>query len=328
MPAPRPWIRARRFALEWLFHRMSGWRTGGARGPRSPVACVAAAGCVGGCFPVHCGTGVQCLLRLVSHVAVVAALLPQAAPAFDDGADGVFEKRTSSHFVLLQDVDIDRASGWSGFVRFEKDVLEALESAYDAVDRYLGLRPRRRIRVEVYDPPVFDATFSGLFRFPAAGFYQGSIRVRGAQRFTGALERTLHHELVHAAFDAAAPSLALPGWVNEGVAEWFEARATGKRRLSSREYALLRQGARSGSLPSLMELSGTSFVGLDGPRAGLAYLTSYGAVDFLVRHHGERDLRRFCEELVRRRNLDRVLKRVFRTDLAELDHAFRRELSG
>ena len=55
--------------------------------------------------------------------------LSSASFAFDDGADGHFEKRTSSHFVLFQDVDIDRSSGFRGSRRFEQQILDVLEAA-------------------------------------------------------------------------------------------------------------------------------------------------------------------------------------------------------
>ena len=65
------------------------------------------------------------------------------------GADGQFEKRESSHFVLYQDVDIDETGGLRGSRRFEQQVLESLEKGYDQLDRYLGLRPPRKLEVVV-----------------------------------------------------------------------------------------------------------------------------------------------------------------------------------
>ena len=131
--------------------------------------------------------------------------------------------------MLHQDVAIDESGGFHGSRRFEQQVLDELERAYDELERWLGLRPQRQIAVVVYDPARFDAAFAGRFRFPAAGFYEGVIRVRGDTRLTDKLARVLHHEIVHAALDAAAPTLWLPGWVNEGAAEWFEARTAGQR---------------------------------------------------------------------------------------------------
>src|SRR6266850_1170241 len=187
---------------------------------------------------------------------LIAACAVSLAPAIAHarGADGEFEQRRSSHFVLHQDVAIDDAGGLHGSRRFEQQVLAELERAYDALGEWLALRPRRRIDVVVYDPAHYDAAFAGQFRFPAAGFYHGVIRVRGDTQLTEALSRVLHHELVHAALDAAAPALWLPGWVNEGAAEWFEARTSGQRGLGVRERAALARLAREGRLAPLAAL--------------------------------------------------------------------------
>ncbi|MCZ6823713.1 MAG: peptidase MA family metallohydrolase [Deltaproteobacteria bacterium] len=261
-------------------------------------------------------------------LAVLLLLLLTSTPAGarDRGADGHFDTRTSSHFVLHQDVDIDQTGGFHGSRRFEQLLLATLERAYESADRLLGLRPERKLNVIVYDPDRFDREFSGLFRFPAAGFYAGVIRVRGATELTVPLQRVLHHELVHAALDAAAPSMVFPAWVNEGGAEWFESRALGKRSLSSHEWAMLRSYSRSGSLLSLAELSVPAFSRMGPKRAHAAYLQSYALIDQLVRRHGERDLARFYRELIRSRNLSRALSRVYRLDLKTLEARFLDEL--
>ena len=249
-----------------------------------------------------------------------------AADAQARGADGKFEKRTSSHFVLYQDVAIDESSGLRGSRRFEQLVLAELESAFDRLHDLLGLEPPRPIEVVIYDPEVFDRQFAGLFRFSAAGFYAGVIRVRGDTVLGSALSRVLHHELVHAALDAAMPSAALPGWLNEGLAEWFEARAAGKRRLSDREFAVLAHFRRQGALFSLAQLSSPSFVGFGPEAAALAYLQSYGMLIYLARISDERALRGLVEEMVRTRNLPRAIQRAFRADLGELEAGFQAEL--
>ena len=246
-----------------------------------------------------------------------------SAAASDRGADGKFDVRTSSHFVLHQDVDIDESGGFHGSRRFEQQVLATLEAAYESLDRLLGLRPERKLDVVVYDPAIFDQQFGGLFRFQAAGFYAGIIRVRGASELSIQLQRVLHHELVHAALDAAAPSLVLPAWINEGGAEWFEARAAlGARGLSGREWAALRHWAASGSLFSLSQLSVPAFSRMGAQNAQIAYVQSHALIDFLVRNGGERTLPRFYGELIRSRDVERALKRVYRLDLRKLEAQF------
>lgn len=205
-------------------------------------------------------------------------------------------------------------------------MLSELETAYDRLRSLLGLEPPRPIDVVIYDRAIFDRQFAGLFRFSAAGFYAGVIRVRGDTVLGISLSRVLHHELVHAALDAAMPSTALPGWLNEGLAEWFEARASGKRHLSEREHAALAHWRRQGGLFSLAQLSSPSFARFGSDAATRAYLQSYAMLVYLSRVSGERALRDLVEEMVRTRNLSRAIRRAFRSDLAELEAGFQAEL--
>ncbi len=249
-------------------------------------------------------------------------LLSGSAGAIDRGADGEFDSRSSAHFILYQDVAIDRVGGIYGTRHFEQQVLAGLESAYDQLDAYLGLRPGRKIEVVIYDPGAFDRQFAGAFRFAAAGFYHGVIRIRGATALDVHLSRVLHHELVHAALDAAAPAYTLPAWLNEGLAEWFEARTQGKRHLSGSELARLSGAKSSGVWFSLGSLSTPSFGHLNQDAARIAYLQSYGMVEFLADQRGEGSLREFCERLIRTLDLERSLRQVFRADLQTLEAQF------
>lgn len=264
-------------------------------------------------------------LRLLIAL-LISLSTPLAGAAQGRGADGEFDVRESSHFVLHQDVDIDQSGGFRGSRRFEQEILATLEDAYQRLDQLLDLRPGRRLHVVIYDPGIFDREFSGLFRFPAAGFYHGVIRIRGATEVTVGLKRVLHHELVHAALDDAAPTLIFPGWLNEGGAEWFEARALGKRGLSGREWGALRHWHQQGGLSSLSQLAVPSFVALGPERARIAYLQSYALIDYLARNHGERKLARFYAEVIRSRDLSRALKRVYRLDLEALERRFFEQL--
>jgi len=263
-----------------------------------------------------------------SWLVALLLLIAAAARADGRGADGQWSERRSSHFVLAQDVDLDQRGGFHGSVHFERQVLASLERAYDRLGDLLGLRPGRAITVEVYDRKIFDAAYARLFRFPVAGFYGGVIRVRGDTRPTVALERVLHHELVHAAFDALAPSLVLPAWFNEGVAQWFEARALGKRTLASGELSSLRRAARAEALFGFSALASPSFAGFGPEAAGLAYLQSYAWVEHLVRRHGERRLRDFVRRVVRTHRIDRSFRKTYRYDLDELPARFVADLGG
>jgi hypothetical protein len=255
---------------------------------------------------------------------LLIVLLAQStsAGALDRGADGRYSERDSMHFVVFEDVSIARHSDRR---QFEREVLEVLESAYDRVGDKLGLRPRSKIRAVIYDPAVFDASFSDRFAFPTVGFYDRVIHIRGAERVDNRLAKTLHHEYTHAALAAASPSYRVPGWVNEGMAEWFEALAVGKRGLSHGQRAALAAATRDGTAPPLARLGSPSFIGLGPEEAVLAYLKSYAAIEHLERRHGDRALRKFVQELLQTRSVDRALERAFRLDLSELEVRLVRE---
>jgi len=262
-------------------------------------------------------------IRWASAGALLLAtwLLPAASQG-GRGADGDFEKRTSSHFILYQDVDIDQSGGLRGSRRFEQQVLDELERAYDRLDVFLGLRPVRKLDVVVYDAGVFDATYASRFGFRPAGFYNGVIHVRAGTVLSTDLARVLNHELVHAAFRASAPSLLLPAWFNEGVAEWFEARSLSKRRLSGGELNYLSRARQQGALLPLQSLSHPSFGRMDQNSATLAYLQSYGMIEYLARRHGDRSVKELCERVVESGDLERSLQRTYRFGAFELESRF------
>lgn len=265
------------------------------------------------------------MFGLTAILLLLIALVPNRASS-DRGADGEYDERRSSHFTLYQDVDIDRTSGFYGSRNFEQNVLEVLERAYRDLDAALGMRPSNTIVVTIHDPKIFDQRFAGMFRFPAAGFFGGTIHVRGETSVSERLIQVLHHELVHAAFDASLQTTVLPAWFNEGVAEWFEARAIGQRDLLPWQTRALAESLRDGQLFALSDLSSAT-LGALGPRAAhLAYLESYGFIDFLARQRGERRLRDLCRRLVRTGSLDDSLRRIFRSDLSGLEASFRDSL--
>ncbi len=135
--------------------------------------------------------------RAFATVFALAAVCAGPAGASGRGADGDFDRRRSSHFLLLQDVAIDNYSGATGSRRFERAVLAVLEDAHDQLRKVLDVSPRQPVRVVIYDTDVFERDYGHLFRFSAAGFYDGAIHVRAGTQVTGPLVRTLHHELGH-----------------------------------------------------------------------------------------------------------------------------------
>ena len=257
--------------------------------------------------------------QVAASLVTILICASPGSTAAGGGADGEFSERRSLHVVLRQDVGIDRYTGWNGSRRFEQRVLDILEDAYRDVRSSLGVAPSRAVQVVVWDPELFGRQYDGLFRFQAAGFYDGVIHVRGATNVSAELTGTLHHDFVHATLDAASPRGSFPGWLNEGIAGYFERLALGRRTPSFGEYAALRDAHAQGQWIPLAELGPPSFGHLESERARLAYLESYAAVELLVRQQGADSLGRLLERITQTNSVDRALQRTYRIDLAELE---------
>ncbi len=253
-------------------------------------------------------------------------ILAEPGVAGQRGADGKFSERKSRHFLLLQDVAIDRYSGANGIRQFERSVLATLENAHDSVRNVLGIGPSNRIQVQIFDPDLFDQRFASLFRFRAAGFYNGVIHVRGNTVVDGRLVRTLHHEYLHAAIGTIGGHGRFPGWLNEGLAEYFERLALGRRLMSQREHDVLHRVVQQGAWIPLAQLSRPSFQGMGPNYAGLAYLQSFATVEYLLRNWGARKMRSLCERLAKNPSIDLALRRTYRLKFAEMERGLLAEL--
>ena len=184
---------------------------------------------------------------------------------------------------------------------------------------------RRPCNCPIPAPRTTRAQFARLFGFRTAGFFDGTIRVRGSTRVDTRLVATLHHEYTHAALDSIA-SGSWPAWLNEGLSEYFEARALGRRGLSSSQYATLVRARQGDHWIPLSALSTPSFSHLGGHEASLAYLESYAMIAHLVRRHGDRDLRALVKRIGRTRNAALALKRIYKRSLPELEADLLKEL--
>jgi hypothetical protein len=162
-----------------------------------------------------------------------------------DAAEKGFTTEPSQHFELAYDgarTDLT----WS-----TADLTRILENAYQDLGELFGFWPveagRPRIRVVVYGKSGFhEATGMGHW---AVGAFDGSVRVpvEDLKKEKAGLERVLRHEVTHY-FVREAGGSSVPGWLNEGLAQWCEsayvldrARSidAAKKRLAGKELAPL-----------------------------------------------------------------------------------------
>ncbi len=167
-------------------------------------------------------------------------------------------------------------------------VLDHLERCYERLHEWFGRDPVRehaspKIRVVLYSPAEFDR-LTGIGDW-AGGVFDGVVRVSLQEL---ALEDprwkdVLAHELVHAFIHALAGD-AVPGWLNEGLAQFLE---DGRPKI---EEARERFG--EGPLFPLERLEG-SLAGWEDPlEISRAYAQSLLIVERVARDWGDEALRR------------------------------------
>lgn len=189
-----------------------------------------------------------------------------------------FWRERSQHFELSYD------GNRSEILHGSHRLIEVLERAYDDLALFFGTLPvekgRPPIRVALYRREGFG-TLTGLGDW-AGGAFDGTVRVpvEDLAREEQRLESILRHELVHA-FVLELGGASVPGWLNEGLAQWLEPER-------ARDVELARTALAESELIALDELQGSLARWQDEERIARAYAQSLAFVDYLARQYGER----------------------------------------
>jgi len=197
-------------------------------------------------------------------------------------AEKDFWRKTTEHFELS--FDGTREELMNGTAGLE----DALESAYLEFGELFGFFPveagRPRIRVVLYRRADFDLV-TGIGDW-AGGVFDGTVRVpvEDLVREELRLGRVLRHELVHAYVDEAGGA-RVPGWLNEGLAQWLEEPPLAGGGAHVREA---RRRLAGHALFPLGRLQGSLARWSDASEVELAYAQSLALVEHIVRMYGER----------------------------------------
>lgn len=188
-----------------------------------------------------------------------------------------FYKEGSQHFDISYD-------GWrDSLTSGTPAILEEIERHWSDLALlfgvYPGQDPTKRIPVVLYRPEEFRA-ITGLGHW-AGGAFDGAIRVpmEDGRGLDARLSELLRHELVHV-FVREAGGVAVPGWLNEGLAQWLQ----GHRTESVKEA---RESLKSGELVPLERLqSSLSKLGSDAD-IERAYAQALALCDYIAHEFGE-----------------------------------------
>lgn len=190
---------------------------------------------------------------------------------------------TSEHFELSYDGERSELL-WGSW-----QITAVLETAYQDLGERFGRWPvedgRPRIRVVLYRRDGFhDATGIGHW---AGGLYDGTVRVplEDLGRDKSDLERVLRHEITHA-FVADSGGRDVPGWLNEGLAQWLEQRDLDRHQ---KQIEAARAQLAGKEFLKLVDLK-KSLASLPEDKIPIAYVQSLLLVDAIEHAHGERVL--------------------------------------
>ncbi|MEE8469139.1 MAG: hypothetical protein V3T22_11830 [Planctomycetota bacterium] len=197
-------------------------------------------------------------------------------------AEEGFFTETRAHIEVAY--DLNRSE-----VRSEiRAVGDLLEDAYMEFGESFGFWPvedgRPRIRVVLYTRSDFDAV-TGIGEW-AGGVYDGTIRVPVGDltRELSSLSRVLRHELLHA-FVQEAGGTHVPGWLNEGLAQWLE-----NEQVAARDQAVSRARSKlqGVELFDLEVLHGSVASWTDTQAIERAYSQSLALVAYVESQYGDR----------------------------------------
>ncbi|MBI4402395.1 MAG: tetratricopeptide repeat protein [Nitrospirae bacterium] len=218
-------------------------------------------------------------------------------------AEANFDRLFSPHFVIKFLGSKHRATA--------NAVAERLEMAYDEVGVKMSYFPAETFTVVLYPEGQFrDVTLSPDW---ARGLFDGRIHLpiedQGTTRTPAVSDAVLIHEYAHAVVHRLSAGHA-PTWLNEGLALYFEGRAT-----SWGHDILARQADEIAPLSSLHG----SFLGLPPRTAAVAYAESYWATQALVKRYGIVRVRQLLEALSVTPDFPKTFEAVLKDRYREFD---------
>ncbi|MCA9118816.1 MAG: hypothetical protein H6822_05075 [Planctomycetaceae bacterium] len=221
-----------------------------------------------------------------------------------------FDRAANVHFDLRYQDNVGYSAAY--------DLRNVLDQARRDVGRDFGYWPRHQIVVLVYSEEAFKQVRQGPDWI--AGLYDGKIRIpypRSPQA-QASLNSTLVHEYTHAIIHDITHNQC-PVWLNEGLAEYQEAR-TRKPDLQHLQLAV-----SNNRLIPIASLD-VAFKSRDANVAALAYQQSYSLVTYLDQKYRFFRIRKILDKLGQGASMDEALQAELRLSSDQLEQRWQRWL--
>jgi tetratricopeptide (TPR) repeat protein len=219
-------------------------------------------------------------------------------------AESDFSQHESSHFVMHYE-------GKQTSESFRQQILAALETDYDDLQRDLGNPPHDNILVTLYtEQAFFDVTNAPSW---SGALNDGKLRIpiSGLSAMTPELARVLKHELAHSFINQSSAGRC-PLWLHEGIAQLLEPKSLGG---NGRQLAQLFKSQKNTPLNTLEG----SFMRFSGVQASLAYAESLAAVSYINDSYGMGDIQRILQLLAQGNSTEAALRATIHSDYGQLE---------
>lgn len=231
----------------------------------------------------------------------------------ESSAEGNFTETDTGHFTFHYE-------GRQTSPELRRQIMDTLESDYNALVGELGVAPHDSISVSLYtNQAFFDVTQAPNW---ASALYDGKLRipVDGLTGVTPSLARVLKHELTHS-FIRDITHGRCPQWLNEGVAMSEEPRALSP----SLARQLAGMYAAQHQLP-LSSLEG-SFVNLGDFEARMAYVESLAATLYIRDTYSMGDVQRLLQRIGEGSSTEAAMRSTFHSGYADFEQELGRYLA-
>lgn len=207
----------------------------------------------------------------------------------------------------------------SGLKDFE--LLDFLRSAYREISQDLGYFFKHKVVVLLYD----ELEFRELTAVPhwSVGVYDGKIRLPMYQKGFGPKEilKIIRHEVTHA-FVVEIAGARCPAWLNEGLAEYEEAK------VEAPDFHVFRAAIRTNALFPLASLfdRGKILEIKDPLEVEVFYQQSHQVVNYLVGRYGMFQVKKMLESFAKGRDSFEAVQEVLKISPLELERQWKETL--
>lgn len=200
-----------------------------------------------------------------------------------------------------------------GFARWLED---HAAGAAATVTFELGISLSKKVELSVHSAQTYRSRFGQQQSdFAWAHYRGGQIHINGGLPIQNSFNGLLVHEMVHAVLDYQDSAGRLPRWLNEGLAENFEAVSQGIPEIDQVQRIFLKDALRQNEVPKLSALG--------RPSDATQYLVSHAAIRFAFDSIGKQRVLDAVAATLKGGDFDAEWSKATGQSLADFDRSFR-----